>query len=90
MKTKELEINSIFTYIHILINSQKGFLKQMQPSLYILLIFTKSGESTVDSKMEIKINLIQLKLDENKEITRSTTNVNTVLRLRTGQPQFLY
>lgn len=51
MKTKELEINSIFTYIHILINSQKGFLKQMQPSLYILLIFTKSGESTVDSKM---------------------------------------
>lgn len=69
MKTKELEINSIFTYIHILINSQKGFLKQMQPSLYILLIFTKSGESTVDSKMEIKINLIQLKLDENKEIT---------------------
>lgn len=69
MKTKELEINSIFTYLHILINSQKGFLKQMQPSLYILLIFTKSGESTVDSKMEIKINLIQLKLDENKEIT---------------------
>lgn len=69
MKTKELEINSIFTYIHILINSQKGFLKQMQPSLYILLIFTKSGESTVDSKVEIKINLIQLKLDENKEIT---------------------
>lgn len=69
MKTKELEINSIFTYIHILINSQEGFLKQMQPSLYILLIFTKSGESTVDSKMEIKINLIQLKLDENKEIT---------------------
>lgn len=69
MKTKELEINSIFTYIHILINSQKGFLKQMQPSLYILLIFTKSGESTVDSKMDIKINLIQLKLDENKEIT---------------------
>lgn len=69
MKTKELEINSIFTYIHILINSQKGFLKQMQPSLYILFIFTKSRESTVDSKMEIKINLIQLKLDENKEIT---------------------
>lgn len=69
MKTKELEINSISTYIHILVNSQKGFLKQMQPSLYILLIFTKSGESTVDSKMEIKINLIQLKLDENKEIT---------------------
>lgn len=69
MKTKELEINSIFTYLHILINSQKGFLKQMQPSLYILLIFTKSGESTVDRKMEIKINLIQLKLDENKEIT---------------------
>lgn len=69
MKTKELEINSIFTYLHILINSQKGFLKQMQPSLYILLIFTKSGESTVDSKMDIKINLIQLKLDENKEIT---------------------
>lgn len=69
MKTKELEINSIFTYLHILINSQKGFLKQMQPSLYSLLIFTKSGESTVDRKMEIKINLIQLKLDENKEIT---------------------
>lgn len=64
---KELEMNNIFTYIHILINSQKGFLKQIQQSLYILLIFT--GESIVDSTMEIKSNQIQLKLDENKEIT---------------------
>lgn len=29
--------------------------------------------------MKIKSNLILLKLDENEEVTRSTTGVNTVL-----------
>lgn len=50
MKKTELEINNVFTYIHILRNSQS--FKSRSSGFYV---FSKSGKSRVERNMKIKV-----------------------------------